>query len=185
MNEIAAVKADLGAVSIYTLREAPFKTSLFDFLELNKKTAVIHEICTYESTLKSEWEHTEKSDSVVLEGQFSGIVLAENEYGLTFRTKPSPLFTYIDRTLFLSADLLNPELSPECRIVVSIDAPGKNLFFQEIPLTMLSSIKSSWKKTQALINIPKTSLPNSTLTVYFLNKGRNNLHIDNMEICVN
>jgi hypothetical protein len=50
---------------------------------------------------------------------------------------------------------------------------------------MLSSIKSSWKKTQALINIPKTSIPNSTLTVYFWNKGRNYLHIDNMEIYVN
>ena len=183
--DLLSKKADLGAVSIYTLRETPIQTSLFDFLELNKKTLVIHEECTYESTLKSEWEHTEKSDSVVLEGQFSGIVLAENEYGLTFRTKPSPLFTYVDRTLFISAVVLNPELSPKCRIVVSIDAPGKNLFFQEIPLTMLSSSKSSWKKTQTLINIPKTSIPNSTLTVYFWNKGRNNLHIDNMEICVN
>jgi hypothetical protein len=178
-------KADLGAVSIYTLRDTSIQTSLFDFLELNKKTSVIHEECTFESTLKSEWEHTEKSDSVVLEGQFSGIVLAKNEYGLTFRTKPSTLFTYIDRTLFLSADVFKPELSPKCKIVVSIDAPGKNLFFQEIPLTMLSSIKSSWKKTQALINIPKTSIPNSTLTVYFWNKGRNYLHIDNMEIYVN
>jgi hypothetical protein len=178
-------KADLGAVSIYTLREAPIKTSLFDFLELNKKTSVIHEICTYESTLKSEWEHTEKSDSVVLDGQFSGIVLAESEYGLTYRSKPSTLFTYSDRTFFLSADVLNPKLSPECRVVVSIDAPGKNLLFQEIPLSMISSSKSSWKKTQALIKIPKTSIPNSTLTVYFWNKGRNNLHIDNMEIYVN
>jgi hypothetical protein len=178
-------KADLGAVSIYTLRKAPIQTSLFDFLELNKKKSVIHEICTYESTLKSEWEHTEKSDSLVLEGQYSGFVLAENEYGLTFRTKPSTLFTYIDRTLFLSADVLNPELSPKCRIVVAIDAPGKNLFFQEIPLSMLTSSKSSWKKTQSLIKIPKTSVPNSTLTIYFWNKGRNNLHIDNMEIYVN
>lgn len=183
--DLLSKKADLGAVSIYTLRETPIQTSLFDYLELNKKTSVIHEECTYEGTLKSEWEHTEKSDSVVLEGQFSGIVLAKNEYGLTYRTKPSTLFTNIDRTLFLSADVLNPELSPECKIVVSIDAPRKNLFFQEIPLTMLSSSISSWKKTQALITIPKTSLPNSTLTVYFWNKGRKNLHIDNMEICVN
>lgn len=178
-------KADLGAVSMYTLREAPVQTSLFDFLELNKKTFVIREECTYESTLKSEWEHTEKSDSVVLDGQFSGIVLAENEYGLTYRTKPSPLFKNVDRTLFLSADVFNPELSPECRIAVSLDAPGKNLYFREIPLSMLSSIKSSWKKTQALINLPKTSIPNSTLTVYFWNKGRNNLHIDNIELYVN
>lgn len=183
--DLLSKKADLGAISIYTLRGAPIKTSLFDFLELNKKTAVIHEICTYESTLKSEWEHTEKSDSVVLEGQFSGIMLAKNEYGLTYRTKPSTLFTNIDRTLFLSADVLNPKLSPKCRVVVSIDAPGKNLFFQEISLSMFSSSKSSWKKTQALINIPKTSNQNSTLTVYFWNKGRNNLHIDNMEIYVN
>ena len=183
--DLLSKKADLGAVSIYTIRKEPIQKSLFDFLELNKKISVIHEECTYEISLKSEWEHTEKSDSVVLEGQYSGIVLAEDEYGLTYRTKPSPLFTNVDRTLFLSADVLNPELSPECRIVVSIDAPGKNLFFREIPLSMLSSIKSSWKKTQALINIPKTTIPNSTLTVYFWNKGRNNLHIDNMEIYVN
>jgi hypothetical protein len=183
--DLLSKKTDLGPVSVYTLRETPIPTSLFDFLELNKNKSVIKEECTYENTLKSEWEHTEKSDSVVLDGQFSGIVLAENEYGLTFRTKPSPLFTYIDRTLFLSADVLKPELSPKCKIVVSIDAPGKNLFFQEISLSMLNSNKSSWKKTQALINIPKTSIPNSTLTVYFWNKGRNNLHIDNMEIYVN
>jgi hypothetical protein len=183
--DLLSKKTDLGPVSVYTLRETPIPTSLFDFLELNKNKSVIKEECTYENTLKSEWEHTEKSDSVVLDGQFSGIVLAENEYGLTFRTKPSPLFTYIDRTLFLSADVLKPELSPKCKIVVSIDAPGKNLFFQEIPLSMIRSSKSSWKKTQALINIPKTSIPNSTLTVYFWNKGRNNLHIDNMEIYVN
>ena len=84
-----------------------------------------------------------------------------------------------------SLAILNPELSPKCRVVVAIDAPGKNLFFQEIPLSMLTSNKSSWKKTQSLIKIPKTSVPNSTLTIYFWNKGRNNLHIDNMEIYVN
>jgi hypothetical protein len=178
-------KSDLGAVSIYTLRDKPIQTSLFDFLGLNLKTPVIHDECTYETSLKSEWEHTDKSDSLVFEGQFSGIVLPENPYGLTYRTKPSSLFTNTDRTLFFSADILNPELSPECKIVVSIDAPGKNLFFQEIQLTMNSPIKSAWKKTQTLINIPKTSTPNSTLTVYFWNKGRNNLHIDNMEIYVN
>jgi hypothetical protein len=183
--DLLSKKTDLGPVSVYTLRETPIPTSLFDFLELNKNKSVIKEECTYENTLKSEWEHTEKSDSVVLEGQFSGIVMAESEYGLTFRTKPSSLFTHYDRTLFLSADVLNPELSPSCRLVVSIDAPGKNLFFLEIPLSMIRSSKSSWKKTQALINIPKTSIPNSTLTVYFWNKGRNNLHIDNMEIYVN
>jgi hypothetical protein len=84
----------------------------------------------------------------------------------------------------LSVDVLNPELAPDCRIAVSIDIPGKNVYFREIPLSLLSSSKASWKKTQTLINIPKTSIPSSTLTVYFWNKGRNTLQMDNMLVSV-
>jgi hypothetical protein len=177
-------KVDLGALSIYTIRKTPVQTSLFEFLDLNKKTLVIDEICTYENPLNSEWEHTEKSDSIVFQGTFSGILSAKNEYGLTYRTKPCPLFSDSDRTLFLSVDVLNPELAPDCRIAVSIDIPGKNVYFREIPLSLLSSSKATWKKTQALINIPKTSIPSNTLTVYFWNKGRNNLQMDNMLVSV-
>ena len=177
-------KADLGEVSIYTLRKTPVQTSLFEFLDLNKKTLVIDELCTYENPLRSEWEHTEKSDSIVFQGTYSGFLNAENEYGLTYRTKPSPLFSTTDRTLFLSVDVLNPELASDCRIAVSIDVPGKNVYFREIPLSLISSSKASWKKTQALINIPKTSIPKSTLAVYFWNKGGNNLQMDNMLVSV-
>ena len=177
-------KTDLGAVSFYTLRKAPLQTSLFEFLNLDEKSLVIDEICTYENPLKSEWEHTEKTDSIVFQGTYSGILEAANEYGLTYRTKPTPLFSDTDRTLFLSVDVLNPELSPDCRIAVSIDIPGKNLYFREIALSLLSSAKTTWKKTQALINLPKSSLPNCTLTVYVWNKGRNKINIDNMEVKV-
>jgi hypothetical protein len=177
-------KADLGAVSIYSLRETPIQTSLFDFLKLSEKSLFIDEICNYEKPLKSEWEHTEKTDSIVFQGIFSGFLDASNEYGLTYRGKPSPLFLDSDRTLFMSVDVLNPELSPECRIAVSIDIPGKNKYYRELPLNILSSSKSSWKKTETLFIIPKLSVPNSTLTVYFWNKGRNKMYIDNMEVKV-
>lgn len=177
-------KVDFGAVSIYTLRKRPVQTSLFEFLDLNKKALVIDELCNYENPLKPEWEHTEKSDNIVFQGLFSGILSSENEYGLTFRTKPSTLFSDTDRTLFLSVDVLNPELAPDCRIAISIDEPGKNKYFREIPLSSLSLSKASWKKTQALINIPKTSITRSTLTIYFWNKGRNNLQMDNMLVYV-
>jgi hypothetical protein len=177
-------KVDLGALSFYTLRESPVQTNLFKFLNLDEKNLLIDEMCSYENPLRLEWEHTEKTDSLVFQGLYSGFIDGANEYGLTYRTKPSSIFSDTNRTLFFSVDVLNPALSPDCRIAVSMDIPGKNEYFRELPLNIMNSSKTSWIKTQALINLPKSSLPNCTLTVYMWNKGRNKMNIDNMEVKV-
>ncbi len=175
--------ADLGPVSIFKHIDFEKERTLADFYQLNEKKALLKISNDFEIKVESPWEHTETDSTQSFEGKYSGITSSENEFGITYRSPITSIFNRKETMLIVSAALLNPQLAPESRLVVAIDEDGKNVFYKDTPIETLKKERNAWKKSLSLFMIP-TCGPNCKLSVYIWNRGKNTIHIDNLDISV-
>ena len=175
--------ADLGPVSIFKHIEFEKERTLADFYRLNEKPALLQVNTDFETTLESPWEHTETDSTQSFEGKFAGITSPDNEFGITYRSPVTSIFNGKETMLIVSAAFLNPQLAPESRLVVAIDEGGKNVFYKDTPIETLKRERQAWKKSLSLFMIPACGT-NCKLSVYIWNRGKNTIHIDNLDISV-
>lgn len=175
--------ADLGPVSIFKHIEFEKERTLADFYRLNEKPALLKVNTDFETTLESPWEHTETDSTQSFEGKFAGITSPDNEFGITYRSPVTSIFNGKETMLIVSAAFLNPQLAPESRLVVAIDEGGKNVFYKDTPIETLKRERQAWKKSLSLFMIPACGT-NCKLSVYIWNRGKNTIHIDNLDISV-
>jgi hypothetical protein len=168
-----------GRISIYKKLQSPVKTSLLQFLKLDKQTPLFSAVLNIASP-DSCWKNFKKFES---DGLVCGQILPTEEFGISLKLKNFAALSERNCILMFSSkiNIVNQNFS-EANVVTSIDSVGKSLYYTSFDLKNQVEKSNSWQKVNLLFNLPViSSTPNST-GIYIWNKGKNEILYDSLRV---
>ena len=174
-------KWDLGPVSVFTKRKEIKAQTLYDFFGLSEKTPALDVHCDFETAPDAHWNNATLDSTIVANGKCAGKTDSAQEYGVSYKLSDSDLFSMKESMLSINAHYFHPELFPGCRVVVSVDERGQNVFYKDMPIEYVRTETREWKASHQLISIPRFG-SNVDLTVYIWNREHNEVRIDDINI---
>jgi hypothetical protein len=174
-------KWDLGPVSVFTKRKEIKAQTLYDFFGLSEKTPALDVHCDFETVPDAHWSNATLDSTIVANGKYAGKTDSALEYGVTYKLSNTDLLSLKESMLSINAHYFHPELFPGCRVVVSVDEAGKNVFYKDMPIEYVRTETREWKASHQLISIPRFG-SKVDLTVYIWNREHNEVRIDDINI---
>ncbi len=171
---------DNGYISISNSDAKPYKQSLYQYLDLDKKTPYFTENIDFESEDNQIWQNTTSSTTTSFTGEKSGFLSSDQTFGLTYKNKNTKAIKNQPRTLFIQTYCYQEELS-QVNVIVSINEKGRNTYYKSYNILDFLHKENEWQKINLFYHLPKANSENYELAIYFQNTGKSELYIDDFE----
>ena len=175
--------ADNGNITVCKLSKTINPQTLSDFIGVADKTPLLTKCITFDEKPDIQWHNTNSSDKFSYSGLFSGHLLPEHEFGLTFKTKDLSLLTGGSSTLLMTSYFLSKNVA-NCELVTSIQMNGQNVYYKSYNLKTLLKDQNNWEKVSLLFQLPALPEKDYELAVFLWNTGKNELFYDNFTITI-
>lgn len=170
-----------GQISVYR-KEKAFQKDITEtsFFKLDKKVARFHDEEPLEISgvgLEDLMPHVATDDRMI------SSLDSTIEYGFTFHIKNKAISTGSKRLLKVSCHLEGHKALKNLLMCTSIDANGKNLYFEAKNIGT-RILKEGWQECTFLYVLPVVPKGESELKVFIWNQGKNNLTYDDFEVTI-
>lgn len=158
--------------------------SLIDFLGLNDKQPVLYEKVTFDISPDIYWRNilAEKEDSSG--GNYAGLLNKDTEYGIMYTHQNLALLNDTGRLLLIKGKLkTHSERLNEFYAVVSIKSDSTN-YYNSYNLTPYYKLSNEWNDFILSFQLPPVISVQFDFSVYFWNKGKNDLLYDDIELII-
>lgn len=170
--------ADNGHISICVLDDEMANQTLFDFLGIKKGTSVFKTKMTYdEPSVNKYWQNTEATTEMSHSGKKSGLLTKNMPYGLTYKTKNLSVLTEKSRTLLFTSYFYHEPIE-DCKLVVSIDEKGENIYYKVYNLKGLLKLNNEWEKVELIFQLPHIKSKDYEFALFIWNSGKTELYVD-------
>ena len=169
-----------GKISVYTLSKKVKKNqTILEFLDLKNKSPRFQALMNYDEINGNEWSNIRKTSNHYYSGKHSGIVGADMEYGLSYKTNKMAELTKGIRTLVFSSYFFkDKEQINNCEVVVSINEDGKSVYYKSYDLQKQLKKINKWEKVDLMFQLPQIKSNDYEFAIYLWNRGKTNLGID-------
>jgi len=181
ISEITKI-ADNGKISVCKLSDKVQYQTITDFLGISNKKPDYQELITYDSVSNDSWQNIQSTTLKAYSGAKSGILTADMEYGLTFKSRHLPAITQKGCILVFSAYFLFEKQLNDCDIVVSIDENSRNTYYKRSNIKNLLSETGKWNKVELLFQLPQIKSEDYEFSIYIWNTGKNNFFTDDFSL---
>ena len=186
INRIERVAGN-GRITLYKLLPVPTQQTLYTFLGLNDKKAVLTDQCSFEtvdSIWNRHWKKIKLTNEVTYEGKPSGFVNKKQEYGLTFTLSKLNIFRDSARLVFFKGSFLRKNDLSGCSIIVSVASRDSSLYYNSYDLQDLITKTNQWQDVSLFFQLPKIRQKDYRLELYIWNQGRNTVYFDDTEVAI-
>jgi len=174
--------ADNGKISVCKLTDNN-QQSLLEFIGLKNKEVLISKNVTFESVPGRLWRKFNRNNAYAYEGNYSGYLQADCDYGLTFKAENPAILKTNSRTLVFSSYFLK-NTNIDCELVLSISTNGQNLYYRTTGLNNLIQHQGEWQDVTLVFNLPKIQADNFEFKLFIENRGNSDLYYDNFGFAI-
>ena len=127
-------------------------------------------------------QNTLKASNEAHSGGWISCIDSTFAYSLTFREKLSEVREIEANTINAKAwvRLISP--AAKGGLVISVDDNGKNLLWQMLPLESVITKPGEWEIVKYKVALPADAPSTAVVSTYFWNQGKEEIHIDDMEV---
>ncbi len=170
-----------GKISVCRLSYSENEITLLEYLGLKEATPAFSENLNFEDSPINVWKNIDTTSTLSYSGRKSGLLKAEQEFGLTYKTKDLPVLTTKPRVLLFSSQFLQQD-SKNCELVVSVNQEGENIYYKAYDISKLIPIDSTWNEVKLIYQLPQVNSDNYEFAFYLWNTGKKNLICDDVSL---
>lgn len=184
INEIKRIAGNR-KISVYKKRVAAEPNTLHDFLNINPVDIQILEETDFESQVDSIWLY---ADSLQLSKDSTNrfaVLPSEQEFGITLKLNNKKCLTKQANSLLVELQVLAHKKPEHIHLVASVTDNGDRIYYRTYNLGNQIDTLSKWQHVHLLFPVLPVALSdNNELAVYFWNKKRKCIFIDNLSVTV-
>ncbi len=156
---------------------------LESFCKMNDFSEKVSIFNDFENSLDTHWTCNNVSTQISFSGHNSQSILPHQEFGITYADSTFQFLSQGEHSVIISSEVYFDKVIRECNIVVSVDNNENHLYYKASNISGQVLNANKWHHIDIILTMPELPHSNNNLfKVYFWNKGKNNMFVDDLKI---